>query len=186
MIADIGTNDLSPPSLDPMTLAEDIVEYLREISELQGVEAVVIFPIMPREISELRRVEAVVIFPIMPREISELRGVEAVMILPITSRSEEFDYNHHVYFLYKYSADLRTLICEKAPSRCRGGEDELRGDREPRKVRHVRNQQVVRFTVPLPVSPRLTLAGDFALSDAATGSNISAKRYVRHNELQCS
>ena len=37
VIADIGTNDLSPSSLDPMKLAEDIVEYLREISELRGV-----------------------------------------------------------------------------------------------------------------------------------------------------
>ena len=41
-----------------------------------------------------------------------------------------------------------------------------------------------RKTVLLAVSPGLTLAGDFALSEAATGSNISAKRYVRHNELQ--
>ena len=123
VIADIGTNDLSPSSLDPMKLAEDIVEYLREISELPGVAAVV--------------------------------------ILTITPRSEEFNYNHHAFILYKYSADLRTLICENAPS---GREDELRGDREPRKVRHVRNQQVGRFTVPLPVSPRLTLAGDLSFS----------------------
>ena len=49
VIADIGgTNDLSPPSLDPMKLAKDIIEYLREISELRDVEAVVILPIMPR------------------------------------------------------------------------------------------------------------------------------------------
>ena len=48
VIADIVTNDLSPSSLDPMKLAEDIVEYLREISELRDVEAVVILTITPR------------------------------------------------------------------------------------------------------------------------------------------
>ena len=48
VIADIGTNDLSKSSLDPMKLAEEIVEYLREISELPGVAAVVILPIMPQ------------------------------------------------------------------------------------------------------------------------------------------
>ena len=31
------SKDLSKSSLDPMKLAEDIVEYLREISELRGV-----------------------------------------------------------------------------------------------------------------------------------------------------
>ena len=65
------------------------------------------------------------------------------------------------------SSSTNTLLifghsfCENAPS---GGEDELRGDREPRKDRHVRNQQVGRFTVPLPVSPRLTLAEDLSFS----------------------
>ena len=48
VIADIRTNDLSPSSLDPKKLAENIVEYLREISEPRGVEAVVILPITPR------------------------------------------------------------------------------------------------------------------------------------------
>ena len=48
VITDIGTNDLSPSSLDPKKLPEDIVEYLREISELPGMEAVVILTITPR------------------------------------------------------------------------------------------------------------------------------------------
>ena len=48
VIADIGTNDLSPSSMERMKLADDIVECLRDISELRGVAAVVILPITPR------------------------------------------------------------------------------------------------------------------------------------------
>ena len=50
VVVSIGTNDLSPSSVQPMQLAEDIVDILRQISEMQGVEAVVILPITPRAV----------------------------------------------------------------------------------------------------------------------------------------
>ena len=50
VVVSIGTNDLGPSSVQPMQLAEDIVDILRQISEMLGVEAVVILPITPRAV----------------------------------------------------------------------------------------------------------------------------------------